>query len=144
MEQRTDIFAEKRHLGALGRRLWRSLALVGAVALLASLVLAATGAGGWHRFLFAYLVNFAFVLSLALGALYFVILHHLTHSGWSVVVRRIGEALSAALPLLALLIIPVLVGLERWTNLISRQSRRPGWHRHFSSSRTLPATEFRI
>jgi hypothetical protein len=112
METRTDIFAEKRHLGALGEKLWRGLALVGAVALLASLVLASTGAGGWHRFFFAYLVNFAFVLSLALGALYFVLLHHLTHSGWSVVVRRIGEALTAALPLLALLFVPVLLGMR--------------------------------
>jgi hypothetical protein len=82
------------------------------VALLASFALAAAGAESWRRFFFAYLVNFAFVLSLALGALYFVLLHHLTHSGWSVVVRRIGEALSGALPLLALLVIPVLLGLK--------------------------------
>jgi hypothetical protein len=112
MDPRTDIFAEKRHLGALGERLWRGLALVGAVALVVSFALAAAGAESWRRFFFAYLVNFAFVLSLALGALYFVLLHHLTHSGWSVVVRRIGEALTAALPLLALLFVPVLLGMR--------------------------------
>ncbi|HVN33245.1 MAG TPA: hypothetical protein VMT45_14805 [Thermoanaerobaculaceae bacterium] len=113
MEPRIDIFAEKRHLGAMGEKLWRSLALVGAAALLVSLALAATGAEGWRRFLFSYLVNFAFVLSLALGALYFVILHHLTHSGWSVVVRRVSEALSATLPWLAVLSIPLLIGLKQ-------------------------------
>lgn len=113
MEPRIDIFAEKRHLGAVGERLWRGLALFGLAAVLVSLALAATGADGWRRFLFAYLVSFAFVLSLALGALYFVILHHLTHSGWSVVVRRVSEALSAALPLLAVLCIPLLLGLDR-------------------------------
>jgi len=112
MEQITDVFAEKRHLGALGEKLWRGLAMVGAAALLVSLALAASGADGWRRFFFAYLVNFAFVLSLVLGALYFVVLHHLTHSGWSVVVRRVSEALSATVPLLALLFVPVLLGLH--------------------------------
>jgi hypothetical protein len=112
MEQITDVFAEKRHLGALGEKLWRGLAMAGAAALLVSLALAAGGADDWRRFFFAYLVNFAFVLSLALGALYFVVLHHLTHSGWSVVVRRVSEALSATLPLLAVLFIPVLLGLN--------------------------------
>src|SRR5512136_788421 len=121
MEERTDIFAEKRHLGAVGERLWRRLALVAVVALLVSLVLAATGAEGWRRFFFSYLVSFAFVLSLALGALYFVLLHHLTHSGWSVVVRRVSEALSATFPLLALLLVPVLLGLKElypWSNAV--------------------------
>jgi hypothetical protein len=113
MEPRIDIFAEKRHLGAMGEKLWRSIALVGAAAVLVSLALAATGAEGWRRFLFSYLANFAFVLSLALGALYFVILHHLTHSGWSVVVRRVSEALSATLPWLAVLSIPLLLGLRQ-------------------------------
>ena len=51
--------------------------------------------GGWRRFFFAYLVSFAFVLSLALGALFFVLLQHLTRAGWSVVVRRLAEALAA-------------------------------------------------
>lgn len=112
MEPITDIFAEKRHLGALGEKLWRRFALLGATAVLASVALAAASPGGWHRFFFAYLVNFAFVLSLALGALYFVVLHHLTHSGWSVVVRRVSEAVSAALPFLAVLFIPILFGLH--------------------------------
>jgi hypothetical protein len=111
MESVPEIFAEKRHLGALGERSWRVLALVGAVAFLASVALAAGSTGGWRRFVFGYVVNFAFVLSLALGALYFVVLHYLTHAGWSVVVRRIAEAVSATLPLLAVLFVPILFGL---------------------------------
>ncbi len=106
-----EISAERRHLGEVGDRSWKVLAVVGGVAVLASLVLAAATPGGWRRFLFAYLVNFAFVLSLALGALYFVVLHHLTHSGWSVVVRRLGEAVAATFPWLALLFVPLLFGL---------------------------------
>jgi hypothetical protein len=111
MESVPDIFAEKRHLGALGERAWKVLTIVGAAAMLASVALAVASPDGWGRFCFGYLVNFAFVLSLALGALYFVVLHYLTHAGWSVVVRRVGEAVSATLPLLAVLFVPLLLGL---------------------------------
>ncbi len=108
-----NILSEKRHLGALGEKLWRGAALAGAVALLLAIGLAAVTPGGWRRFLFAYLVAFAYVLSLALGALYFVVLHHLTNSGWSVVVRRVAEAIVATLPFLALLSVPLLLGLAQ-------------------------------
>jgi len=37
------------------------------------------------------LVNWAFYLSLVLGALFFVLIQHLTRAGWSVVVRRMAE-----------------------------------------------------
>jgi hypothetical protein len=108
-----NILSEKRHLGALGEKLWRGAALAGAVALLLAIGLAAVTPGGWRRFLFAYLVAFAYVLSLALGALYFVVLHHLTNSGWSVVIRRVAEAIVATLPFLALLSVPLLLGLAQ-------------------------------
>ena len=49
--------------------------------------LALSGAG-WasdhHRFLEGYLVGFEFVLTLCLGALFFVLIQHLTKAGWSV------------------------------------------------------------
>ncbi len=104
--------SEKRHLGAAGEKLWRRALAVGAAALAAALALAALTPGGWHRFFFAYLVAYAYVLSLALGSLYFVMLHHLTNSGWSVVVRRVAEAFAGALPFLAVLALPLLGGLR--------------------------------
>ncbi len=122
-----DILSEKRHLGALGERLWRGAALVGGAAVLAALAIAAMTPDGWHRFFFSYLLAFAYALSLGLGALYFVILHHITNSGWSVVVRRIGEALAATIPFLAVLFIPVLFGLSRlypWTHAAAVASDR--------------------
>lgn len=58
----------------------------------------------WH----AYLLHFCFFLSLALGALFFVLLQHLTRAGWSVVVRRVAEAICGTIPLFGILLLPVL------------------------------------
>lgn len=94
---------------------WRRLPAIG-------LVMAAVGLGGslamglaspaarpqlWHSWLVASL----FVLSVALGGLFFVLLHHATQAGWSVVVRRIAENAMATLPFLALLFAPLLLGM---------------------------------
>jgi hypothetical protein len=115
-----DVFQEKRHLGEAGERLWRWALAAGLVGLAASWVLAAVLPGGMRRLAFSYVVSYAFWLSLALGALFFVILHHLTHTGWSVVVRRLAEALAGTLPILALLLVPILVlgmsTLYRWSD----------------------------
>lgn len=111
MSETPTTASEQRRLGQAGERLWRRAVLTGAAALAASLGLAAATPGGWHRFFFAYLVAFAWATSLALGALYFVILHHLTNSGWSVVVRRIAEAFAGALPYLVIAALPLLAGL---------------------------------
>jgi hypothetical protein len=103
--------SEQRRLGAAGERLWRGAALAGVIAIGVSLGIAAATPDGWRRFFFAYLLAFVYVLSLALGALYFVLLHHLTNSGWSVVVRRIAELFAGTLPFLAVLGVPLVFGL---------------------------------
>jgi hypothetical protein len=66
---------------------------------------------GWGVFLRSYLLNYCFVLSLALGALFFVMLQHLTRAGWSVSVRRLAELVAGTMPLLAVLFLPLLVPL---------------------------------
>ncbi|MBT8399641.1 MAG: hypothetical protein KJO98_04130 [Rhodothermia bacterium] len=78
---------------------------------------------GWatnaKQFYFSYLVGWAFCLSLALGSLFFVLIHHLTKAKWSIVVRRIPEALIWSFPLLAILTIPILFGMHdlfHWTH----------------------------
>ncbi len=103
---------ERRYLGDLGRRLYQAAGAIGSAGLLAGIMLAAMTPGGWRRFFFAYLLDFAFVLSLALGALFFVMLQHLTHAGWSVVVRRLAEAVAGTLPMMWLLVVPILFGLH--------------------------------
>lgn len=62
-----------------------------------------------RRFAFAYLVGFAFTVTLCLGALLFVILQHLTRAGWSVGPRRQMEWLASSLPVLAALFLPIAI-----------------------------------
>lgn len=114
-----NIFEENRLLGATGRRLLWSALAVGAAGMAAAVLLARFGGHGAERFFHAYLAAYAYFLSLALGALFFVMLQHLTRSGWSVVVRRLAEGVAAAMPLLALLAIPIILGrthLYQWIN----------------------------
>ncbi len=97
-------------------RAWGIPLLIGAIGLIISLVGWATDA---HQFYFSYLVGWAFCVTLALGALYFVMIQHLTRARWSVVVRRIGESLLWTFPMLAILGIPVVLGMHdlyHWTH----------------------------
>src|SRR5437868_9519738 len=59
----------------------------------------------------AYLLTYLFVLGLALGSLALVMIHHLTGGAWGLVIGRIIEAQMKTLPLLALLFVPVVIGL---------------------------------
>ena len=97
-------------LGRSGSRLVGFFAAVGAIALLAAFVLGRATAP--ERFFRAYLVSFCYFLSLALGALFFVLVTHLTRAGWSVSLRRIAEAVTWTLLPLGLLAAGVLVGMD--------------------------------
>ncbi|MFN0057450.1 MAG: quinol:cytochrome C oxidoreductase [Planctomycetota bacterium] len=57
----------------------------------------------------SYLLNLCFFLSLSLGALFFLLIQHLTKAGWSVAVRRIAECIAMNIVVVALLFIPVLL-----------------------------------
>ena len=62
-----------------------------------------------HEFGFSWLLAFMFYYSLALGALFLVMVHHLTDAGWSVGIRRFCEHLASLLfPWLAILFLPIL------------------------------------
>jgi hypothetical protein len=70
---------------------------------------------------FAWLFAFIFFLTISLGALFLVMLHHLTDAGWSVGIRRFCEHLASLLfPWLAILFIPVVLLSHKiftWLNL---------------------------
>ena len=93
----------------------RSL-IVGAV------VLAACVAGGFydpHQFFRSYLMAFVFWSGIPLGCLAVVMLHHLTGGGWGFLIRRLLEAGTRTIKLLALLAAPILFGipyLYPWAN----------------------------
>ncbi len=83
------------------------LLVAAAAGLLAAMIGAAMSPDGLRRFMLAYLVAYSFALSLSLGAMFFVLIQHLTRAGWSVIVRRPAEIMAANLPLLALLFVPI-------------------------------------
>lgn len=64
---------------------------------------------GWQRFQASYLTAFVFVLSITLGALFFVLIQHLTRAGWSVVVRRVAEVMAGCIFPLAIFSLPILI-----------------------------------
>lgn len=107
-----DISIQARGLEELASRIliWAGILLLGGGA--GAIGLAMTSDGGFHRLAETYLVSFAYFLSLALGALFFVLLQHLTRAGWSVVVRRLAEAMSTNVLLMAVLVIPVILNME--------------------------------
>ncbi len=99
---------------------WQRLPAIGAgVALVGIVACAILGAGNPKQFFFSWLVSFLFFLSLALGALFYVLIQYAAQGGWGIVVRRIGETVFAVLPMMALLFLPVLFGLHdlyEWTH----------------------------
>lgn len=71
------------------------------------------------QFFRSYLVGFLYLLALPLGCLGIAMLHHVTKGAWGVMVRRILEASARTIPLLALLFIPVILGMKQlfvWTD----------------------------
>lgn len=100
-------------------RLFAVSLLVGIVGLVAAGLLARSGADGVPRFFRAYLHNFVYFLTLALGALFFVLISHLTRAGWNVSLRRVAEAVTfgfVPLAILATLILPGIPHLYEWSH----------------------------
>jgi len=65
-----------------------------------------------RRLAFSYLTGLMFLTSLSVGALAWVMLHHLTGAVWSIVTRRLLENLARPLTWIAVLFIPVALNLN--------------------------------
>jgi hypothetical protein len=92
---------------------WNRLPMLGgAVALIGGLTCAILGAGNPKQFFFSWLVSLLFFLTLALGALFFVLTQYAAQGGWGIVLRRIAETVFATIPVMAALFLPVLLGLH--------------------------------
>jgi hypothetical protein len=67
----------------------------------------------------SYLLAFIYWIAFPLGSLGLMMIHHLSGGGWGMPVRRIFEAASRTLPFMALLGIPLLLGMHHvyeWTD----------------------------
>jgi hypothetical protein len=64
------------------------------------------------RFFQAYLLGYLFWVGIALGCLAILMLHHLVGGRWGFVIQRLLEAGTRTLPLMALLFVPLVLGLR--------------------------------
>lgn len=86
----------------------RSL-IVGGIFAVISLILAVVRPDEFYR---GYLLGFMCWLGVALGSMAILMIRHLTGGGWGMVIRRILGAAMRTLPLLAILFIPVILGIH--------------------------------
>jgi hypothetical protein len=92
---------------------WNRMPIMGAAcAVLGAVACAILGTANPKQFFFSWLVSYLFFLSLALGALFFVLIQYAAQGGWGIVLRRIGETIFATLPVMAVLFLPLLLGLR--------------------------------
>ena len=87
----------------------RSL-IVGVVCGIVAIILAFFRPEQFYR---AYLLGFMCWLGVALGYMAILMIRHLTGGGWGMVIRRILGAAMRTVPLLALLFIPVILGVHK-------------------------------
>jgi len=67
----------------------------------------------------SYLIGWTFWTGIAVGSLALLMLQHLTGGGWGLVIRRVLEAATRTLPLMAILFVPIILGahsLYEWTH----------------------------
>ncbi len=66
-----------------------------------------------QRFAFSYLFGLFVPLSLALGSLFFVMVHYITKASWGISVRRVAELFMRPMPIFAILVIPLVLLLPQ-------------------------------
>ncbi len=64
------------------------------------------------QFFQSYLFAYLFWIGIALGCLAIVMLHHVVGGAWGLVIRRLLESGAMTLPLMALLFVPLLLGMR--------------------------------
>jgi hypothetical protein len=65
-----------------------------------------------EQFYHSYLIAFMFVLGLSVGSLGLLMLQHLTGGHWGIVIRRPLEAATLSLPFVAVLFLPIALGMK--------------------------------
>lgn len=88
----------------------RTALVLGGIATLISL--AGIFLSGPAQFFQAYLFAFLFWLALSLGSLAVAMMHYLVGGGWGAIIRRILQAASRTIWLMAALFIPIIIGMH--------------------------------
>ncbi|HXN21180.1 MAG TPA: hypothetical protein VOA41_00380 [Candidatus Dormibacteraeota bacterium] len=105
-------------------RLQQRAMIVGVIALVLTLGGALMNPAQFFR---SYLVGYLFALGFALGSLGLLMLQHLSGGHWGIVIRRPLESATRTLPLLAILFLPLTLGLRKiyiWTGPMERPLSR--------------------
>jgi hypothetical protein len=94
---------------------------LGTLAAIVGVVLAGVGMAlsGLDRFYQAYLVGYTFWLGVALGSMALLMVQHLSGGAWGVVIRRPLEAATSTIPAMAVLFVPIALGMHslyEWTH----------------------------
>ena len=94
---------------------------LGTIAAIVGVVLAGVGfaLSGLDRFYQAYLVGYTFWLGVALGSMALLMVQHLSGGAWGVVIRRPLEAATSTIPAMAVLFVPIALGMHslyEWTH----------------------------
>ena len=89
---------------------WRNLA--GAAGVAGAALCAAGFFFSPTQFYRSYLWSYLFVVGLSVGCLAWLMVQHLTGGSWGVVIRRACEAATRTLPLVALMFVPVALGIN--------------------------------
>jgi len=116
---------------------WRTLALgIGGILSIIILVVALIFPEQREDVLRAWLLGFIFWGGIGIGGLGVLILQYLTGGAWGVVIRRIAEAASRTLPVIALLFVPIAVGMNyiyEWTHLLHTNDKIVQWKQPYLS-----------
>jgi hypothetical protein len=105
MDLRTNDWAAPAQLGSLRTRAFA----VGGVATVASVIGLFMDKG---QFFDSYITAWIYVLAAPIGMLGLMLINHVTRGAWGVIGRRVFEAGARTLPVMALLFIPVILGMR--------------------------------
>ena len=101
-----DINTDHLRLSGGAKKAGPLLAGIGALLLGIS---AALSSGEWTTFWKSYLFGWMVAVGIALGAMFFILLQHMTRAGWSISVRRLAEGIAKNLKWMWILFVPILV-----------------------------------
>ncbi len=107
---------------------WRPALIVGAIAAIVSVI---GGIFNARLFFHAYLTAYVFWLDIALGCLAVLMIQNLAGGFWGAVTRRPMEAAARTLPLLAVLFIPIVIGMGQtypWAAGVQADVKVPGFN----------------